>query len=161
MSSQDAQFHQSSNSSRKTLDPPEYYQFRASLASQQFTSGSTANWQKMFYVILLLVFMTNIFCLLYFFITSGLVTDFTETQNLFALAVNSPWSSRLRGSCGSGPNSDQLKVDWHVFNEPGSGHFYIKEGEPIGVGGEMRKRRHQAHNSMMSYNKLSKKRTWL
>lgn len=161
LSSQDAQLHQSSNSSRKALNPPEYYQFAASLASQQFTSGSTANWQKMFYVVLMLVFMTNIFCLIYFFLTSGLVTDFTETQNLFALAVNSPGSSRLSGSCGAGPNSDQLKVDWHVCNEPGSGHFYIKEGEEIELSGEMRKRR-KHHNSMISYDKLSKEtRTWL
>jgi len=116
----------------------------------------------MFYLVLMLVFLTNIFCLIYFFVTSGLVTDFTETQNLFALAVNSPFSRRLGGSCGAGPNSDQLKVDWHVCNEPESGHFYIKEGQTTGISVGIRKRRKQTRNSMMSYDKLSKgRRTWL
>ena len=35
------------------------------------------------------VFGINCFCLIYLLFRSGLVTDFTEPQNLFALAVNS------------------------------------------------------------------------
>jgi len=150
------------------LSPAVHKSFNASLASQQYTSGPTADWEKMFYVVLALVFVTNVFCLIYFFATSGLVTDFTETQNLFALAVNSPPSRRLAGSCGAGPEGDQLNIDFHVGHEEGNSHFFIAEGGP-GVGGELRQRKVKPPgkqllpvNSMHSYSKLSnQRRSWL
>jgi len=109
--------------------------------------------------LLLLVFVTNVFCLVYFFLRSGLVTDYTEPQNLFALAVNSPPSERLRGSCGGGPERDQLNVPWHVGHEEGSNHFFIKEDERVPTEYELRRRR-ERHDlkSMTSYSKLSSKR---
>jgi hypothetical protein len=79
------------------LDPGVYLNFNASLASQQYTSGPLQRWQGIFYIVLLLVFATNVFCLVYFFLRSGLVTDYTEPANLFAIAVNSPPSERLSG----------------------------------------------------------------
>ncbi|KAA8572659.1 hypothetical protein EYC84_003253 [Monilinia fructicola] len=91
--------------------------------------GPIQRWQHMFYLVLILVFLTNIFCLCYFIRQRGLVTDFTETQNLFALAVNSPPSQRLGGSCGAGPQGDQLNVDFHVEHEENTSHFLFEGGE--------------------------------
>jgi hypothetical protein len=54
------------------------------------------------YTVLLLVFATNAFCVICFFLRSGLVADYTESQNIFALAVNSLFSDMLSGDCGAG-----------------------------------------------------------
>ncbi|KAM0154321.1 hypothetical protein ACHAQE_000825 [Botrytis cinerea] len=121
------------NATNEIVDPGVYEPFNASISSQSYTSGPAVHWQNMFYVVLLLVFLTNIFCLGYFIRQRGLVTDFTETQNLFALAVNSPPSQRLGGSCGAGPQGDQLNVDFHVHHEENSSHFYLKEGSSSSV----------------------------
>lgn len=127
------------------LSPGIYEPFNASISSQSYTSGPAQNWQKMFYVVLILVFLTNLLCLGYFIHQRGLVTDFTETQNLFALAVNSPPSHRLNGSCGAGPQGEQLSVDFHVEHEDDSCHFYLKEGSSSAVyekdGFELKKRK--------------------
>ncbi|TVY80412.1 hypothetical protein LSUE1_G004612 [Lachnellula suecica] len=112
VSSTDATFENYWNYTAHILDGTQL-PFNASIASQEFTSGSTQGWQSMFYLVLILVFCTNVFCLIYFGIRAGLVTDYTEPQNLFALAVNSPASRRLEGSCGTGPEGDQFNVDWH------------------------------------------------
>ncbi|TGO51262.1 hypothetical protein BCON_0165g00120 [Botryotinia convoluta] len=121
------------NATNEIVSPGVYEPFNASISSQSYTSGPAVRWQNMFYVVLLLVFLTNIFCLGYFIRQRGLVTDFTETQNLFALAVNSPPSQRLGGSCGAGPQGDQLNVDFHVHHEENSSHFYLKEGNSSSV----------------------------
>jgi hypothetical protein len=140
------------------LDPGIYLNFNASLASQQYTSGTLQRWQAIFYVVLLLVFVTNVFCLVYFFLRSGLVTDYTEPQNLFAIAVNSPPSQSLSGSCGGGPERHQLNVPFHVSQEEGSNHFFIKEGDHGSVEYELRRRDRQSLKSVTSYSKLSSKR---
>jgi hypothetical protein len=76
--------------------------------------------------------------------------------------VNSPPSRRLAGSCGAGPEGDQLNVDWHVGKDEGIDHFFIKEGS-TGENVELRKRRvRQPMRSMTSYSKLSNKgKSWL
>jgi hypothetical protein len=143
--------------------------FHASLASQEFTSGPdpTQGWQSMFYVVLILVFVTNVVCLVYFFLRPGLVTDYTEPQNLFALAINSPPSRRLNGSCGAGPEGDQFNVDWHVSREENSDHYFIKDGTSgferdtsfLGLRKRTQKRK---LNHVSSYTKLSSKhKSWL
>ncbi|RDW84840.1 hypothetical protein BP6252_02430 [Coleophoma cylindrospora] len=148
-----------------TLNPGVYQNFNASISSQQYTSGYTQNWQAVFYLVLLLVFSMNVFCLTYFFLRSGLVTDFTEPPNLFALAINSPPAQRLSGSCGAGPEGDQLNVDFHVGMDEHSNHVYIKEGgiSQASRNYEMRRRRQmQNFRSETSYSKLSnKRRSWL
>jgi hypothetical protein len=101
--------------------------FNASLRTQQYTSGHVASWQSIFYVVLLLVFAINIFCLVYFVLRSGLVTDFTEPQNLFALAINSPPSKQLKGSCGGGPQKRDLVVPWRVAFAPSANHYFFEE----------------------------------
>lgn len=78
-------------------------------------------------MILLLVFLMNIFVLVYFILHRGLVTDFSEPPNLFALAVNSPPSHVLAGSCGGGPEGRQYMVNWFV-NHEGS-HLFMEPGE--------------------------------
>lgn len=147
------------------LNPGTYQSFNASLSSQQYTSGYTQDWQAVFYLALLLVFSMNVFCLTYFFLRSGLVTDFTEPPNLFALAINSPPAQRLSGSCGAGPEDDQLNVDFHVGLDEHNNHVYIKEGgiSQASRNYQARKRRQtQDLHSMSSYSKLSSRRkSWL
>lgn len=155
------------------LNPGIYQPFNTSMSTQQYTSGLMQNWEAIFYVVLFLVFATNIFCLVYFLVRSGLVTDFTEPQNLFALAINSPPSVRLRGSCGAGPQGDQLNVDWHVQQDENTSHIFIKSGEGGGTHGNpgsssfklKRRGRRQALSSLSqrtSYTKLSSRTSsWL
>lgn len=69
----------------------------------------------------------NIGVLAYFIIHRGLVTDFSEPPNLFALAVNSPPSHVLAGSCGGGPEGKQYMVNWFV-NHEGS-HLFMEPSE--------------------------------
>ncbi|KAL3423277.1 hypothetical protein PVAG01_05024 [Phlyctema vagabunda] len=146
------------------LSPGAWQPFNASISSQQYTSGYTQDWQAVFYLVLILVFGMNVFCLVYFFIRAGLVTDFTEPPNLFALAINSPPSHRLGGSCGGGPTGDQLSVDWHVAMDDHTNHVYIKEGgiSTAGKDYKLRQRRQGRDlHSMSSYSKLSSHKSWL
>ena len=113
-------------SNESTLNPPQYQSFRATLQSQQYASGGNLPWQKSFHLILFLVFGTNVFCLAYFIIRRGHVTDFTEPQNLFSLCVNSPPSQRLAGSCGGGPEKHQFGVNWFI-NVDQDDHVYIED----------------------------------
>ncbi|KAH9208642.1 hypothetical protein DL95DRAFT_373071 [Leptodontidium sp. 2 PMI_412] len=168
LSSTDATYLHYWNYTAMTLNPGIYEKFNATITSQQYTSGVTQKWQGMFYIVLALIFVTNVFCLVYFCARNGLVTDFTELQNLFALAVNSPPSARLHGSCGGGPQGDQLNVEFHTMIDDPSGHFYMKEGIDVrnGKAYEMRRRNSPANlrhlKSMTSYSKLSTPRgSWL
>ncbi|KAI6782687.1 uncharacterized protein J7T54_000830 [Emericellopsis cladophorae] len=106
--------------------------FNASIRTQQYTSGHANDWQAIFYVILSLVFVINLFCLGYFVTRSGLVTDFTEPQNLFALAVNSPPSEALKGTCGGGPGGESLVIPWRVAYAPSANHYFFEEAERKG-----------------------------
>ncbi|KAI0407713.1 hypothetical protein F4802DRAFT_595107 [Xylaria palmicola] len=64
----------------------------------------------------------------------GLVTDYTEPQNLFALAVNSPPSRGLAGSCGHGPDAGGMAVPWRVGYAAGANHYFFEEGRVVGAG---------------------------
>lgn len=114
---------------------------------------------------LFFVFVTNALVLAYFLFNEGLVTDFSEPQNLFSLAVNSPPSHLLAGSCGGGPQGDQYRVNWYVNQE--KEHLFMESEEPPGFrGGAHRKRRPEGielGESPMSrmYSKLSKRRSRL
>lgn len=85
------------------------------------------NPSKAWLLILFLVFLMNIFVLVYFIFHRGLVTDYSEPPNLFALAVNSPPSQALAGSCGGGPEGKQYTVNWFVNHE--GEHLYMEPGE--------------------------------
>ncbi|KAK8049203.1 hypothetical protein PG994_010933 [Apiospora phragmitis] len=99
------------NYTNATLEPSMYETFQATIKEQQYTSSYEKGWQGGFYVVLGVVFILNICCLLYLlFAANGMVTDVTEPQNAFALAINSPPSRQLYGSCGSGPKGRELVV---------------------------------------------------
>lgn len=109
------------------LDKAQTQYFNATIVAQQYASGGVDNPSKAWMVILLLVFLMNIFVLVYFIFHRGLVTDFSEPPNLFALAVNSPPSQALAGSCGGGPEGKQYMVNWFVNHE--GEHLYMEPGE--------------------------------
>lgn len=138
LASQWAPFIHHWNYTENLSDNPQYQQFNASVKYVDYASGPTQRWQGMFYVVLVAVFLTNCFCLVYLVWTirgEGQVTDYTEPQNLFALAVNSPPSRSLSGACGAGPEGDMLRKKWQVdmVNPAGGGvghpHFYVKCGD--------------------------------
>ena len=106
---------------------PQIAKFNGSVITQQYTSGHTAEWQNIFYIVLILIFVINLLCMLYLAFRTGLVTDFTEPQNLFALAVNSPPSTQLNGSCGAGPKQRDLVVPWKVAYAPSANHYFFEE----------------------------------
>ncbi|KAI2630100.1 hypothetical protein GGS21DRAFT_215407 [Xylaria nigripes] len=93
----------------------------------------------------------------------GLVTDYTEPWNLFALAVNSPASCSLAGSCGAGPNSSEMGVPWRVGYVAGQNHYFVEEVRREGE--------HVAHRSGVdapqqsenyrNYKRLSTRQAWL
>jgi hypothetical protein len=108
----------------KTLPEGQYQYFNASVRAQQYASGGAQNYQKAFHLVLFSVFIMNVIVLVYFCIHREWYTDFSEPTNLFSLAVNSPPSKELAGSCGGGPAGDQYNISWklnrdgeHVFME--------------------------------------------
>ncbi|CAO2651092.1 Nn.00g093890.m01.CDS01 [Neocucurbitaria sp. VM-36] len=123
----DAPFVMFWNYTASILEEPQTQYFNASLKAQQYASGGVDHASKGWLVILILVFLMNIFVLIYFILHRGLVTDFSEPPNLFALAVNSPPSHVLAGSCGGGPEGKQYMVNWFV-NHEGS-HLFMEPGE--------------------------------
>lgn len=125
-SSLDSPFIHYWNYTTPMLHPPLPQSFNATVRSQEFQSGAAQPWQKIFYIVLMVVFLINLFCLAYFAHQRGLVTDFIEPQNLFALSLNSPPSHVLDGACGGGPEKEQLKTNWHIKLEHARDHFYIQ-----------------------------------
>ena len=122
--------------SENALQTPQYEAFNATVTSRDYASGGTQRWQGIFYVILVAVFVMNLLCLVYLLIyyrSDGQVTDFTEPQNLFSLAINSPPSHTIAGSCGAGPEGNMLSKRWQVGMQRDEAvttgqhpHFYVK-----------------------------------
>lgn len=115
------------NYTQPILETPQTQYFNATIVAQQYASGGVDNPSKAWMIVLILVFLMNIFVLVYFLFHRGLVTDFSEPPNLFALAVNSPPSQALAGSCGGGPEGKQYTVNWFVNHE--GEHLYMEPGE--------------------------------
>ena len=126
------------NYSRVVLDEPQYQSFQAKVSYKDYASGGTQEWQGLFYVILVAVFLLSCFSLVYLlwtFCLLGRVTDYTEPQNLFALAINSPPSSTMSGTCGAGPSGRILAKKWEVDMQKSGGspmdrnihpNFYVR-----------------------------------
>ncbi|KAJ5691287.1 hypothetical protein N7488_012022 [Penicillium malachiteum] len=114
--------------SNDKLPEPVYQHFNAKLQVAGYQSGGSGNWQDVFFVVLVFAFITSAGCLVFMTIEARghQVTDFTEPQNLFALAVNSPQSSRLRGACGCGPEGNQMNERWFIGMEEHDEHYYIR-----------------------------------
>lgn len=111
------------------LTEPQTQYFNATLRTQDYSSGGTQNWQGLFYVVLVTVFVMNIGCLIWFFIRSNFITDFTEPENLFCISLNSPPSHRLEGACGGGPEKEQIATKWTIGMDQEREHYYLEEGE--------------------------------
>lgn len=102
--------------------------FNASIRTQDYASGGTQNWQKIFYVVLAAVFLINTLCLFWFLSHRRFVTDFIEPENLFSITMNSPPSIKLDGACGGGPTGAQMSTRWLININPRQEHFYFEEG---------------------------------
>ncbi|OTA89973.1 hypothetical protein M434DRAFT_398298 [Hypoxylon sp. CO27-5] len=158
------------------MDPGIYESFKASMRTQQYTSSHVMAWQAIFYPVLGLVFVINVACLLYLlFFRPGLVSDYTEPQNLFAVAVNSPPSAALAGSCGHGPDSAEMVVPWRVGYSAAANHYFFEEAGDVGQRGRATARQSMASGSELlspyhgrfrvknydNYKRLSSSRSWL
>lgn len=149
------------NYSVPLLEIPQYQAFNASLRTQDYASGATQHWQGIFYIVLGFVFITNLFCLGYFLFNDGLVTDFIEPQNLFCISLNSPPSQRLEGSCGGGPEEEQLRAKWFIGFEDEKEHFFIGEGDAgDDDDGKGRKIKHLKTEMEMGFWKEKKRQAW-
>jgi len=127
MGTLDTPFVESWNYSATIIDPGDYQMYNASLRAQEYASGGNKGYQRGFHVVLATVFMLNLISLIYLLASKGMITDFSEPVNLFTLAVNSPPSDMMAGSCGSGPQGQQFKVPWYV-NAAGD-HLYIQTSD--------------------------------
>lgn len=129
-------FYAPFNHTERVAGPATQDRFQASVRYKDYASGGSQDWQGIFYVILVVVFLINLFALVYLFkhlCTDGQVTDYTEPQNMFALAVMSPPSQSLAGSCGAGPAGSAYGKRWKVdMQKDGVGgthqhpHFYVR-----------------------------------
>ncbi|PVI07262.1 hypothetical protein DM02DRAFT_513286 [Periconia macrospinosa] len=144
MSSLDSPFIMDWNYTEPELGEYQTQYFNASVIAQQYASGGVGGASKAWLVVLLLVFLMNIFVLVYFLLHRGLVTDFSEPPNLFALAVNSPPSHLLAGSCGGGPEGKQFGVNWFVNTE--GDHIYLEPGQKPVVDAKQHAHHHSHHH---------------
>lgn len=120
------------------LNTTHIVQFPVQLSYKDYTSGPQNDWEGLFYVVLTSVFLQSAFCLV-FIVRSlqkfGEFVDLTEPQNLFTLAMSSPPSRSLEGSCGGGPTTSMLGKKFHVANsweipeEPLFPHSYVQFAE--------------------------------
>ncbi|KAF2668798.1 hypothetical protein BT63DRAFT_426063 [Microthyrium microscopicum] len=154
MSSQDSPFVEFWNYTNTELKPGVYQYFNATVRAQQYASGGTQPYQRAFIVVLFAVFAINLFVLIYLLVNRGLVTDYSEPPNLFALAINSPPSVQLKGSCGAGPEGKQYTIKWGVEME--DEHVYITDKQnsiyPSGAPGALKESR-LAFSEMFGRNK--------
>jgi len=109
------------------LSPGHYQYFNASIEAQQYASGGTAKYQRAFVVVLFAVFVLNLTALVYFLTHRDWYADLSEPSNLFSLAINSPPSKELAGSCGGGPHGEQYRSSWKLQED--GGHVYMESME--------------------------------
>ncbi|KAI2463794.1 hypothetical protein F4781DRAFT_104660 [Annulohypoxylon bovei var. microspora] len=155
------------------LSPGTYEGFRVSMRTQEYTSSHVVGWQAVFYPVLGFVFVLNVGCLFYIlFFRAGLVSDYTEPQNLFAVSVNSPASAALSGSCGHGPDSNEMVVPWRVGFSAAANHYFFEQATDGGRRGGRPESMASGldlltpHGRVRSqnwdnYKRLSSSRTWL
>ncbi|KLU88931.1 hypothetical protein MAPG_07912 [Magnaporthiopsis poae ATCC 64411] len=99
-----------------TLSTAAIESFKATVRTQGYKSTHANQWQGLLYVVLAMVVLINLLCLGFFIVSwrLRLTTDYTESVNLFTLALMSPPSHQLRGYCGSGPWGRAFSVPWRV-----------------------------------------------
>lgn len=109
------------------LDAPGSPQeFEATVSTKEYQSGHNKAWKKAFYAVLVVVPLINLVCLVYFVRLEGLMTDFTDPLNTFVLAINSPPSARIKGSCGGGPQKPHFEVPWRVRHVEAANHYFFE-----------------------------------
>ena len=111
---------------------PTLESFDARVQVRDYASGPQERWQTVFYLVLVSVFLLSAGCVVYFVVAlvrrGGLVNDFIEPQNLFSLALNSPGSAQLAGSCGGGPEGAQMLARWYVRMDRYE-HVFVADAE--------------------------------
>ena len=112
-----------------TLAEPQYQGFNATVRTMTYQSGGSQQWQSIFYIVLLLVFLANLCCLIYFLVSGSLVTDFVEPQNLFCLSLLSPPSHALEGACAGGPAREHFRTRWNIKLDRTRDHVWIENNE--------------------------------
>jgi hypothetical protein len=114
--------------------------FNASIAAQQYASGGTEAYRA-FFLVLFAVFLLNLLALFYFFTHTDWYADLSEPSNLFSLAINSPPSMELAGSCGGGPHGEHFRSSWKLQED--GGHVYMENADRDtgGVDSGLRRRR--------------------
>ena len=114
-----------------TLKNPQYQAFNATLRTREYMSGGQHPWQRMFYVVLGVVFVTNVFCLVYFIISGSHLTDYMEPQYMFPLALNSPPSAVFDGCCGGDLHKKHFKATWRIMHDSEREHLYIESRNAV------------------------------
>jgi hypothetical protein len=84
--------------------------FNASIRAYEYISSHAYPWQKVFYLVLVPVFVINLICLVYLVSVRGRVTDCTEPQNLCILALNSTPAIRWTVPAAQDPRRTSLAL---------------------------------------------------
>ncbi|CAJ2507162.1 Uu.00g083480.m01.CDS01 [Anthostomella pinea] len=101
--------------------------FDARVGRVEYTSGMTWAQAAVFGPVLLFTFLINVLCAFLLIKFRGRVTDYIKPQNMIALAINSPPSKVLRGSCGGGPEKNQMTAPFRIAYAASANHYYFQE----------------------------------
>lgn len=101
--------------------------FMARVRSQQYASGAEQGWQDLLFIVLFAVAFGNLLVLGWLILARGLITDYCDPANLFALGINSPPSAVFAGSCGGGPSNEQARARWYLAVE--NDHVFLENDE--------------------------------
>lgn len=113
--------------------------FHARVRTQEYASWHSSDWQGIFYVVLAFTFLLNLLCLAYF-CRAGLVKDFLEPTNLFALATSRPDQRRQQQQEDAAVlgtpevNKERkrktgLAVPYRLAFKEDANHYYFEEAE--------------------------------
>ena len=120
--------------------------FTAKIRAQEYASGGTAHYQKTFLIVLLGVFALSFSAFCYFVLHKTWYKDFSEPQNLFTLAVNSPPSEVFSGCCGAEMQRKDYGVTWTL--ESDGGHVFVHAGE-VAAGSPVVKKRKARRGALL------------
>ena len=108
------------NAPNRMLADPMQSTFQVQLRVSDYASGATIPWQNVFFLVLLPVFILNIFCLGYFTYLTRMkknVPDFIEPQSLFVLALKSPPNRNMVGAYDGKLQREQVTMKWHIWKD--------------------------------------------